>query len=135
MAVCVGTVVMGAQVSIKTFSEVQLHVGVPIDRCQIPRAGNGVGTVTRSCPVGRSTVVSVIVGRQGLESTALNVGLVALELGEQGLGLTKKDGLVQFRVFISCSISRPLLSTARSQHPRRHRPWLQTRAAGCLDLG
>ena len=88
----------------KIRSEVQLHVGVPIDRCQIPRAGNGVGTVTRSCPVGKSLVVSVIVGRSCLESTARNVGLVKDELGEQGLGLTKKDGSVQFRVFIFCIV-------------------------------
>ena len=85
----------------KIRSEVQQHVGVPIDKCQIPRAGNGVGTVTRSCPVDRRVAVRFTVGRSCRDRRAVNAAGVALELGEQGLGLTKKDGSVQFRVFIS----------------------------------
>lgn len=101
VALCLCAVVIGAQVSMNTRSEVQLQVGVPTVSFQIPRVGNGVGIVTCSCPVGSSAAARLTAGRSWRDSLAVNTGGVALELGEQGLGLSRKDGEVQgFIVFI-----------------------------------
>jgi hypothetical protein len=104
VAVCVGTLAIGVHVSMYTLAEKHEQVGVPTLSCQMPRVGNGVGIVTRSWPEGRSAAVSCTVGRSGRDSVALNAGLVGLELGAQGLGLSKKLGLVHGDMVIMASV-------------------------------
>jgi hypothetical protein len=93
VAICLLSVVIGAQVSMKTLALKQQHVGVPTVSVQIPRSGNGVGSVSLSWPVGSCVTVNVTLATTScLESVALNGSADGLA---QGLGLTKNVGSVQ----------------------------------------
>jgi hypothetical protein len=70
----------------KTRALWQQHVGVPMLRFQIPRAGGVVGMDTCSLPAGVSVAASVMDALSWRDSTAVNAGLVAVLDGAHGLG-------------------------------------------------
>lgn len=109
----------------------QQHVGVPTVSCQMPRVGNGAGTVTLSWPDGSSAVVKLTVGKSCRDRRAVNTAGVVLELGAHGLGLNRNVASVQgLMVFIIRSIPCQLRVIGPSRGPKIHRPCLRIEAVG-----